>query len=215
MVALDFSEALLPGWHSTIFPPFFVAGALFSGFAAVLVLGLPMRRWLGLQDYITDVHVDKTAKILLAAGLVVDYSYGAEIFTAFYSMEPNEIAVIMQRIGGSYAWLFWATIFCNALAIQLLWLPRIRRHEGALFAIAALALIGMWLERLMLIITALYQDFLPSSWGMFYPTLWDFAFLLGSIGLFFLIFLVFVRVLPILSMFEMRKLIDRHPSGVS
>jgi Ni/Fe-hydrogenase subunit HybB-like protein len=205
MVALDFSEAVLPGWHSTIFPPFFVAGALFSGFAAVIVLGLPMRRWLALEAYITDRHIDNMAKMLLAAGLVVDYSYLAEIFDAFYSMDRYEIAVVVHRAAGPYAWLFWSTLFCNALAIQLLWLPRIRRHHGILFVIAALALVGMWLERFMLIVTSLYQDFLPSSWGMFYPTLWDIAFLLGSLGLFLVLFLLFVRVLPVVSMFEVRK----------
>ncbi|HEY1899314.1 MAG TPA: NrfD/PsrC family molybdoenzyme membrane anchor subunit [Steroidobacteraceae bacterium] len=209
MVALDFSEAVLPGWHSTLFPPFFVAGALFSGFAMVLVLGIPMRRALGLQQYITARHLENLAKVLLAAGLVVDYSYASEIFTAYYGMDPYEVAVTTHRMLGPHAWIFWGTIFCNVLSIQLLWSARLRRNHAVLFAVALLVLIGMWLERFMLIVTTLYQDFTPSSWGMFYPTFWDLAFLAGSLGLFFLLFLLFVRLLPVVSMFELRKLVPR------
>lgn len=210
MVALDFSEALLPGWHSTIFPPFFVAGALFSGFAMVLVLGIPLRRFYGLGDFITERHIDNLAKMLLAAGLFVDYSYLSEIFTAFYGGDRYEIALTMQRFTGAYAWVFWTTIACNVVAIQALWWPRVRRHHGVLFALGVVVLVGMWFERFMLIVSSLYRDFLPSSWGMFYPTLWDLAFLFGSIGLFFVLFLLFVRWLPLISMFELRKLVHRH-----
>ena len=210
MVALDFSEALLPGWHSTIFPPFFVAGALFSGFAMVLVLGIPLRRFYGLGDFITERHVDNLAKMLLAAGLFVDYSYLSEIFTAFYGGDRYEIAMIMQRFTGAYAWVFWTTIACNVVAIQALWWARARRHHGVLFALGIVVLVGMWFERFMLIASSLYRDFLPSSWGMFYPTLWDLAFLFGSIGLFFVLFLLFVRWLPLVSMYELRKLAHRH-----
>jgi Ni/Fe-hydrogenase subunit HybB-like protein len=213
MVALDFSEALLPGWHSTIFPPFFVAGALFSGFAMVLVLGIPLRRYYGLGDFITERHIDNLAKMLLAAGLFVDYSYLSEIFTAFYGGDRYEIALTLQRFTGAYAWVFWTTIACNVLAIQALWWPRVRRHHGWLFVIGLLVLIGMWFERFMLIVSSLYRDFLPSSWGMFYPTLWDLAFLFGSIGLFFVLFLLFVRWLPLVSMFELRKLVHRRGSA--
>ena len=210
MVALDFSEALLPGWHSTIFPPFFVAGALFSGFAMVLVLGIPLRHCYGLGDFITERHIDNLAKLLLAAGLFVDYCYLREIFTAFYSGDRYDIALTMQRFTGAYAWVFWTTIACNVVAIQALWWPRVRRDHGVLFALGIVVLIGMWFERLLLIVSSLYRDFLPSSWGMFYPTLWDLAFLFGSIGLFFVLFLLFVRWLPMLSMAELRKLVHRH-----
>lgn len=210
MVALDFSEALLPGWHSTIFPPFFVAGALFSGFAMVLVLGIPLRRFYGLGDFITERHIDNLAKMLLAAGLFVDYSYLSEIFIAFYGGDRYEIALTMQRFTGAYAWVFWTTIACNVVAIQALWWPRIRRHHGVLFVLGIVVLIGMWFERFMLIVSSLYRDFLPSSWGVFYPTFWDLAFLFGSIGLFFVLFLLFVRWLPLVSMFELRKLVHRH-----
>jgi molybdopterin-containing oxidoreductase family membrane subunit len=209
MVALDFSEGLLPGWHSGIFPPFFVLGALFSGFAMVIVLGLPLRHFLGLTDFITERHLDNLAKMMLAAGLFVGYCYLNEIFVAFYGGDRYEIALTMHRFTGAYAWIFWTTIFCNVVAIQLLWSARVRANHAALFVIALLALIGMWFERFMLIVTSLYRDFLPSSWGMFYPTFWDLAFLAGSIGLFFALFLLFVRWLPVLPIFELRRLVTR------
>jgi Ni/Fe-hydrogenase subunit HybB-like protein len=214
MVALDFSEGAVPGWHSTIFPPFFVAGALFSGFAMVLALGIPMRRYLQLQAFITARHLENMAKMMLAIGLVVDYSYFSEIFTAFYSMDRYEVAVTLNRLGGAYAWVFWGTILCNVLQIQLLWLARIRRSPAALFIISVGVLIGMWLERFMLIVTSLYRDYVPSSWGLFYPTFWDIAFLAGSVGLFFVLFLLFVRVAPVVSMFELRRAI-RSPVEAS
>ncbi len=213
MVALDFSEGLLPGWHSTIFPPFFVIGALFSGFAMVLVLGIPLRRFYGLGDFITDRHLDNLAKMLLAAGLFVGYSYANEMFSAFYSGDRYEIALAQQRLWGAYAWVFWAAVFCNVVAIQPLWSARVRRNPLALFVIGVLVVIGMWFERFMLVVTSLYHDFLPSSWGMFYPTLWDLLTLAGSIGLFFLLFVLFVRWLPLLPMFELRKLIARLRPG--
>jgi len=209
MVALDFSEGVLPGWHSTLFPPFFVAGALFSGFAMVLALGIPMRGWLQLQAFITERHLTNMAKMLLAVGLVVDYSYFAELFDAFYSMDRYQIALVVHRATGSYAGVYWATIFFNVLQIQLLWIGRVRRSPTALMLISVGVLIGMWLERFMLIVTSLYEEFLPTSWGMFYPTAWDIAFLVGSVGLFFVLYLLFVRLGPVLSMFELRKLLYR------
>jgi len=205
MVALDFSEGLLPGWHTTLFPPFFVAGALFSGFAMALVLGIPLRRYYGLTDFITEAHLDKLARMLLAVGLVVDYSYVTEVFFAFYGGDRYEIALTLNRLGGAYSWIFWTTILCNVIAIQLLWLRRVRANHIALFSIAIVVVIGMWFERFMLIVTSLYRSFLPSSFGMFYPTLWDLGFLVGSIGLFLLLFLLFARLLPVVSMFELRK----------
>jgi molybdopterin-containing oxidoreductase family membrane subunit len=209
MVALDFSEALLPGWHSTIFPPFFVAGALFSGFAMVLVLAIPLRRLLGLTDLITARHLDNLARMVLAAGLFVGYSYAVEIFTAFYGGDPYETALAKHRLSGHFAWTFWIAVSCNVLSIQALWFRAVRASSAALFAIGLLVLAGMWFERFMLIVTTLYRDFLPSSWGTFRPTFWDYATLGGSMGLFALLFLIFVRVLPVLPMFEMRKLVQR------
>lgn len=206
MVALDFSEALLPGWHSTIFPPFFVVGALHSGFAMVLLLGIPIRFAFGLQQMITPRHLDNMARLILATSLVMAYCYGAEIFTAFYSGDLQEISTAQSRFSGAYAWVYWSTWVCNVLAVQILWWPRMRRSQPVLLAVAALILIGMWLERFMLIVTSLYQGVVPSSWGMFHPTFWDFATLAGSIGLFMLLLLLFVRWLPVLSMHELRKL---------
>ncbi len=215
MVALDFSEGLVPGWHSTIFPSFFVAGALFSGFAMVLALGIPMRKAFHLEPYITERHLVNMAKMLLAVGLVVDYSYLSEIFTAFYSMDPYEVALTKNRFFGSYAWVFWGTILFNVVLIQLLWVPRIRANPRALMAISLGVLFGMWLERFMLIVTTLYRDFVPSSWGMFYPTFWDIAFLAGSMGLFFVLYLLFVRLIPVVSMFELRKVVRKRAGDLA
>ena len=207
MVALDFSEGAVPGWHSTMFPPFFVAGAFFSGFAMALVLAIPLRRWLGLGDIITLEHLDKLSKLMLAAGLFVAYNYAVEFFMAYYSGDPYEIAEVKDRLVGPYAWVFWTVVFCNVLTPQWLWSPRIRRNTAALFVIAILVLIGMWFERFMLIVNSLFRPYLPSSWGMFYPTVWDLIFLFGSVGIFLLMFTLFVRWLPLVAMYEMRKLI--------
>jgi molybdopterin-containing oxidoreductase family membrane subunit len=204
MVALDFSAALLPGWHSTLFPPFFVAGALFSGFAMALLLGIPLRRYAGLEDVITDAHLERMAKLLLVAGLAVSYGYLAELFDACYSGEPYELAVVGWRFGGGYAWSYWLTLACNALPIQLLWSARLRRRPAVLLGVAAAAVAGMWLERFMLVVTSLYRDFLPSAWGRYAPTVWDLGLLLGSIGLFLAMFLLFVRWLPLVPMHELR-----------
>lgn len=213
MVALDFSEGLLPGWHSTLFPPFFIAGALFSGFAMALVLGIPLRRWYHLEAYITERHLDNLARLILAAGLVVGYSYATELFTAFYSMDRFEIAEAKDRLVGAYAWMFWLIVGCNVVSIQALWSARVRRNRTALMVIGILVLIGMWFERLLLILNSLYHGALPSSWGMFYPTMWDLAFLAGSIGLFFLLLLILLRWVPMLSMFELRKLIHARTAA--
>lgn len=207
MVALDFSEGAVPGWHSTMFPPFFVAGALFSGFAMALVLGIPLRHWLGLGDIITLKHLDNLSKMMLAAGLFVAYNYAVEFFMAYYGGDPYEIAEARDRLVGPYAWVFWTVVFCNVLTPLWLWSPRIRRKPAALFVIAMLVLIGMWFERFMLIVNSLFRPYLPSSWGMFYPTVWDLIFLFGSIGIFLLLFTLFVRWLPIVATYEMRKLV--------
>ena len=210
MVALDFSEGLVPGWHSTIFPPFFIAGALFSGFAMVLVLAIPIRRLFNLQPYLNDRHIVNVAKLMLAAGLWVDYSYASEIFTAFYSMDKYEVTMELNRFFGAYSWVFWSTMLFNVLQIQLLWFERVRRNHVAVFVIALGVLYGMWLERFLLIVSSLYEDFMPSSWSMFYPTLWDIAFLAGSVGLFLSLYLVFSRLMPMLSMHELRKLAHKR-----
>jgi len=205
MVALDFSQGLLPGWHSTLFPPFFVAGALFSGFALVLALAIPLRRYYALQAYITDRHLDRLAKVLLATSLVMAYSYALEIFGAAYSGDEYELAMIHNRLGGTYAPVYWSTLLLNALLPQLLWSSRLRADHRVLMMVGVGVVVGMWLERYMLVVSSLYRDFMPSAWGIFLPTLWDWVHLFGSIGTFVLLFLLFLRLLPLLAMFDLRQ----------
>jgi Ni/Fe-hydrogenase subunit HybB-like protein len=207
VVALDFAAGNTPGWHSTLFPPFFVDGALFSGFSMVLTLAVPMRAVFGLQDLITERHLDNVAKAVLATGLLLAYSYLIDVFIVFYSGSEYEIYTAQNRMFGPYAPVYWATIFCNVVVTQLLWFQRIRLNPLALFIISIIINIGMWLERFMLIVTSLHRDFLPSAWGMFYPTFWDWATLIGSLGFFFTLFLLFVRFLPAISVYEMRELV--------
>ena len=213
IVSLDFAIGNTPGYHSTIFPPYFVAGALYSGFAMVLTIALPMRHFFRLEDFITARHLDNAAKIMLATGLLVAYGYGMEIFTAFYSNDPYEIAVTMQRFRGPYAPVYWTVVACNVVIPQLLWLPRVRHSPWALFALALVIQLGMWSERFMIVVSSLARDFLPSSWGLFVPTFWDVAMLLGSIGLFAFLFLCFLRVLPAITIFEMRELVHERDEG--
>jgi Ni/Fe-hydrogenase subunit HybB-like protein len=206
VVSLDFSIANLPGWHSTIFPPYFVAGALFSGFAMALTIAIPLRAIFGLHDFITPRHLANMGKLLLACGLIVSYSYAVEIWTAFYSADRFEMATSIDRMRGDYAWIYWLVIACNVLVPQLLWLRAVRASPLTLFGIAVIVNVGMWAERFMIIVTSLHHDFLPSSWGHFTPTFWDWATLAGSLGTFALLFLLFVRFLPVISMSEMRRL---------
>ena len=205
VVSLDFSFGIVPGWHSTIFPPYFVAGALFSGFAMALTIAIPLRRIFHLEEFITERHLSNMAKLMLACGLIVAYSYLAEIFTAFYSGDRFEVFTVMNRLTGPYAWIYWTVLACNVLAPQAIWSSWTRSRPAAVFVIAIIVNVGMWLERFMIIVTSLHRDFLPSSWGYFVPTFWDFATLAGSLGTFALMFLLFVRFLPAISMSEMRK----------
>jgi Ni/Fe-hydrogenase subunit HybB-like protein len=206
VVSLDFSIANLPGWHSTIFPPYFVAGALFSGFAMSLTIAIPLRAVFGLHDFITGHHLANMGKLMLACGLIVTYSYATEIYVALDSGDRFERFTVIDRMTGDYAWIYWTVIFCNTVVPQLIWSSYIRSKALALFVIAVIVNIGMWLERFMIIVTSLHRDFLPSSWGYFVPTVWDWATLAGSLGTFGLLFLLFVRFLPAISMSEMRKL---------
>jgi molybdopterin-containing oxidoreductase family membrane subunit len=205
VVSLDFAIGNTPGYHSTIFPPYFVAGALFSGFAMVLTLAIPLRHFFRLHDLITPEHLDNAAKVLLATGWLVTYGYLAETFMAYYSADRFEIATIEDRMTGAYAPIYWALIFCNVVVPQLLWRRRIRRNVALLFAIAIVVNLGMWMERFMIVVTSLHRDFLPSSWDMFRPTGWDWTHLIGSVGLFALLFLLFVRFLPAISIYEVRE----------
>ena len=207
VVSFDFAVALVPGWHSTIFPPYFVAGAIYSGFAMVLTLAIPLRAIYGLEDFITMRHLQNMAKILLVTGLIVAYGYLMEAFMAWYGGNRYEGFMMLNRMFGPYAPMFWALILCNVLAPQLLWFRWIRTSVPALFVIALIVNIGMWLERYIIVVTSLHRDFLPSSWGMYSGTMWDWATYIGTIGLFLSLLFLFLRFLPMISIFEMRTLL--------
>lgn len=215
VVSLDFAVGNTPGYHSTIFPPYFVAGALFSGFAMVLTLAIPLRRVFGLHDFITEVHLDHAAKVLLATGALVAYGYLCENFMAFYSADEYEIAMTVDRWTGAYAPVYWSMLVCNVLVPQILWWRRARRNVVLLFILSLVINAGMWMERVMIVVQSLHKDFLPSSWGLFLPTLWDWAFLLGSICTFAWLFLVFIRILPSISISEMRMLARESTKGAA
>ncbi|HEY9857508.1 MAG TPA: NrfD/PsrC family molybdoenzyme membrane anchor subunit [Stenomitos sp.] len=208
IVSIDFAYAIVPGWHSTIFPPYFVAGAVYSGFAMVLILAIPMRAAFRLDGLITQRHLDLMAQLMLAMGLLVAYSYATEFFSSWYGGNPPEWTAFVNQVTGVYAPLFWGTLFCNVLSVQVLWAPKVRRSPVALFVVSLLVLLGMWIERVMIVITALHRDYLPSRWGLYVPTFWDWATLCGTIGLFFFLFLLFVRLLPIISISEVEKLVE-------
>ncbi|HET7404185.1 MAG TPA: NrfD/PsrC family molybdoenzyme membrane anchor subunit [Usitatibacter sp.] len=214
VVSLDFSYGLVPGWHSTIFPPYFVDGALYSGFAMALVLAVPMRAVFRLREFITDRHLARMAVLMLITGLIVAYSYAVEAFNAFYGGDPYEIAMIKIRYFGPYAPISWSVIVCNVVIPQALWSMRLRHTPLAVFVLGLVVLLGMWLERFMIIVASLERDFLPSAWHMFYPTFWDLATLAGSLGAFAFLFLLFLRLLPAISMSELRKEArKRQPAG--
>jgi len=207
IVSFDFAVAQLPGWHATIFPPYFVAGAVFAGFAMVMIIAIPLRRFYGLEDFVTMRHFDYMGRILLATGLFVAYGYMMETFTGWYSGNEFERYMIYNRFLGPYAPLYGALIFCNVVSIQALWFQRVRSSLSALFVISLIVSVGMWLERFIIIPVSLSRDFLPSSWGMYYPTFWDWSTFIGTMGLFVTLLFLFVRVLPMISIFEMRTLL--------
>jgi molybdopterin-containing oxidoreductase family membrane subunit len=207
IVSFDFSVGIIPGWHATIFPPYFVAGAIYSGFAMVLTLVIPVRKMYHLEDFITNRHLDYMAKVMLSTGLIVAYGYLMEVFFAWYSGNPYERFMMANRAFGPYAPIYWLLILCNVALPQLLWLKKVRSSMLSLFAMSIIVNIGMWLERFVIVVTSLHRDFLPSSWGMYYPTIWDFATYAGTLGLFITLMFLFVRVLPMISIFEIRQLI--------
>jgi len=210
IVSLDFAFAIVPGWHATIFPPYFVAGAIYAGFAMVLTLSIPVRKLFGLEDFITMRHLDNMGKVLLATGLIVGYGYMMEAFMAFYSGNPYERFMIVNRMGGPYAVFYWCLVACNIVTPQFLWSRKVRSNVGALFAIAMVVNVGMWLERFVIVVTSLHRDFVPSAWGMYYPTRWDIFTFVGTIGLFLALLFLFIRFLPLISIFEMRTLVNEE-----
>jgi molybdopterin-containing oxidoreductase family membrane subunit len=207
VVSFDFAVSIIPGWHTTIFPPYFVAGAIYSGFAMVLSLVIPIRALYGLQDFITMRHLENMAKVMLATGLVVGYGYMTEAFMAWYSGNLYETFMLTNRMTGPYWWAYALLIFCNVVTPQTLWFRRVRTSVPILFVIAFIVNVGMWLERFVIVVTSLHRDFLPSSWGRFSPTVWDFSTYFGTIGLFLMLLILFVRYLPVISIFEMRTLL--------
>jgi len=213
VVSFDFAVGLLPGWHATIFPPYFVAGAIYSGFAMVLTLAIPMRAWYKLQDFITMKHIDNMCKVMLATGLIVAYGYFMEAFMAWYSGNLWESFMFKNRISGPYGWSYWSLILFNVLIPQVLWFGWARRNVALVFVVSLIINIGMWLERFVIIVTSLHRDFLPSSWGMYYPTKYDWSFYIGTIGMFLCLMYLFVRVLPAISIFEVRTLVPRNNKG--
>ncbi|MBX3013352.1 MAG: DUF3341 domain-containing protein [Caldilineaceae bacterium] len=207
VVSFDFAVGVIPGWHSTVFPPYFVAGAIFSGFAMVMTLLIPLRKIYRLEDLITGQHLDNMAKVMLATGLFVAYGYLTEGFTAWYSGNGLERFWLFNRSFGPYWWAFWALMLCNIVVPQALWFGGIRSRPIFLFFIALVVNVGMWLERYVIIVVSLHRDYLPSAWGMYAGTIWDWATFLGTIGLFLTLIVVFLRVLPMISIFEMRHLL--------
>jgi Ni/Fe-hydrogenase subunit HybB-like protein len=211
IVSFDFAVGIVPGWHSTIFPPYFVAGAIFAGFAMTLILAIPMRAVFNLRDLITMRHLENMAKVMLGTGLIVFYGYIMEVFYGWYSGNRYEKYMTFDnRMFGPYAWSYWALIFCNGLVPQLLWMKKIRTNIKWLFGISIVVSIGMWLERFVIIVTSLSFDFVPSSWALYYPTATDILTFVGTMGFFTLLFLLFVRALPVISIAEMRELILHH-----
>lgn len=208
VVSFDFAMGIIPGWHTTIFPPYFVAGAIYAGFAMVLTLAIPLRKIYGLEDFITMRHIKNMAKVMLATGLIVAYGYTMEAFVAWYGGSEYEGYMILNRMKGPYAPVFWALIFCNVVVPQLIWFDRIQNNVVALFFIAMVVNVGMWLERFIIVVTSLHRDFLPSSWDMYSGTFWDWATYIGTIGLFLALFFLFLRVMPAISIFEMRTLVE-------
>jgi Ni/Fe-hydrogenase subunit HybB-like protein len=207
---LDFSVGIIPGWHTTIFPPYFVAGAIYSGFAMVLTLMIPLRKYYHLEDFITARHLNNMAKVMLLTGLMVAYGYIVEAFGGWYSGNRYDRFMMYNRLTGPYAPHYFSLLFCNLVFPQLLWFRKVRRNPIMLFVIAIVVNIGMWLERFIIIVTSLHRDFLPSSWGMFHPTIWDISTFIGTLGLFLTLIFLFVRFLPVISIFEMRHLVDEE-----
>ncbi len=207
IVSMDFATSVMPGWHTTIFPPYFVAGAIYSGFGMVMMLLILTRQTMHLERYITQRHLEQMAKVTLLTGSIVGYAYAAEFFTAWYGGNIYERFHFIHRATGPYAWCFYLMVLCNVIVPQALWFKKARGSIAALFVISILVNVGMWFERFVIIVVSLHRSYLPSSWGMFYPTLVDVGVLVGAFGLFFTCFLVFIRVLPMIAMWEIKGVV--------
>ncbi len=210
VVSFDFAISQVPGWHTTVLPPYFVAGAVFSGFAMVVTLLVPLRKIYHIEGLITLKHFDVMGKILLTTGLIVGYGYFTEFFTGYYGGNTYEVSMMNYRLTGAYAPYIWALFACNIVSIQFLWFKKVRTNLAAMFVISLVINTGMWLERFMIVVVSLTHSFLPSAWGLYAPTRWDFSLMFGSMGLFLVLLLLFVRTLPMISVFEMQELIHNQ-----
>jgi molybdopterin-containing oxidoreductase family membrane subunit len=210
VVSFDFAVSVLPGWHTTIFPPYFVAGAIFSGFAMVVMLAIPARQFFGLKDVITLRHIENMNKIILATGSMVGYAYAIEFFIAWYSGNTFESFTFVNRAFGPYAWAYWIMVTCNVITPQLFWSKRIRTTPIAAMIVVVFVNLGMWFERFVIIVTSLHRDYLPSSWGYYRPSWVEWCTLLGSFGLFFTLFLLFIRYVPMVAMSEVKGVMVAH-----
>jgi len=210
VVSFDFAVSLVPGWHSTIFPPYFVAGAIYSGFAMVLTIAIPLRKLYGLEDFITMRHLKNMGMVLLVTGMIVAYGYLIETFMAWYSGDIFEKYMMMNRMFGPYGWMYWLLILFNILIPQALWFRSLHTNVIVLFLIAISVNIGMWLERYVIIVVSLHRDFMPSAWGRYSGTIFDYGVFVGTIGLFIALLFLFIRVLPMISIFEMRELVHEE-----
>jgi len=208
IVSFDFAVSIIPGWHTTIFPPYFVAGAIFSGFAMVVTVLVFVRKIFDLEHIITTDHLEKMNKVVLATGMLVGYAYGMEFFIAWYSGMEIERFVFINRAFGPYAWAYWIMVSCNVIFPQFFWIKKFRRSIPIMMVIVILVNVGMWFERFVITVTSLHRDFLPSSWGYYKPTMIDFGILLGSFGLFFTLVLLFTRALPVVSISEVKAVVD-------
>ncbi|MDP7061421.1 MAG: polysulfide reductase NrfD [Planctomycetota bacterium] len=212
VVSFDFATSQLPGWHTTILPPYFVAGAIFSGFAMVLTLSIPARKMFGLEDLITLRHIDNMCKVIMATGMMVGYAYSMEFFMAWYSGNSYEGFAFVNRAFGPYWWGYWIMVSCNVLSPQIFWFKKARKNLILVFIISLFVNLGMWFERFVIVVTSLNRDFLPSSWHYFSPTWVDVLTLLGSFGLFFTLFMLFCRYLPQVAISEVKNVMPQaHP----
>ena len=209
VVSTDFATSIIPGWHTTIFPPYFVAGAIFSGFAMVMTLAIIARKAFNLEDFITIGHLEKMAKIIMVTGLMVGYAYSMEFFIAWYSGNEYEKFTFINRAFGNYAWGYWIMVSCNVLIPQFFWSKKMRTNVTVLFVLSIFVNIGMWFERFVIIVSSLSRDYIPSSWDYYSPTIWDISAFVGSFGLFFTLFLLFIRFLPMISMTEVKGVLPQ------
>lgn len=208
IVSMDFATSVIPGWHTTIFPPYFVCGAVFSGFAMVLTLMIITRKALGFESYITKYHINVMCKVVIATGSIVGLAYMTELFVAWYSMVDYEQYAFLNRMTGPYAWAYWIMVSCNVISPHLLWLKKVRQNMVLVFIVSIIVNIGMWFERFVIIVTSLHRDYLPSSWANYSPTWVEVTEFIGSFGLFFTLFLLFVRYLPVINMSEVKGVLS-------